>query len=47
MTKELSAKQIIDLTVTSLGSSGEGVGKVDGFAVFAVSITGGRCTRKT
>ena len=45
MTKELSAKQIIDLTVTSLGSSGEGVGKVDGFAVFAVGALPGEDVR--
>ncbi|MDD4722211.1 MAG: 23S rRNA (uracil(1939)-C(5))-methyltransferase RlmD [Acidaminococcaceae bacterium] len=45
MTKQLLTKQIIDLTVTSLGSSGEGVGKVDGFAVFAVGALPGETVR--
>ena len=45
MTKELLAKQIIDLTITSLGSGGEGVGKIDGFAVFAVGALPGETVR--
>ena len=32
---KLAPKQTVEVTVTGLGSTGEGVGKVNGFTVFA------------
>ena len=41
MPKMFARGQIIDLTVTGLGSTGEGVGKTEGFTVFAVGALPG------
>lgn len=45
MPKMFARGQVIDLKVTGLGSTGEGVGKTDGFTVFAIGALPGETVK--